>query len=270
MMHSRFSVYIHFIFFCFHIFYFCPSYAQRGQSFSEQSSTPQHNLAGFPSFFNSTVAKKGSYVFEIPTLSFDYGISENFTLGVNFLAPSLIYSLLEVYSFAMKARYNLFSNEAFSWSATIYPHLSLKQTQDYLRIYTLTSNFSYHVTSQLSFDLSLIFSALSEQNILNKIDIGTSSSEVSLYWIFISSNYFFNESFGVETNLGLSLYQSAKVDLPDTSGNISQGFQSIDKNFLGRFLLHYKTSEDTIFSGGFLSINSTQKIIPALFYTSKI
>lgn len=62
-----------------------PCWAQRGESFSSVA-TPAGATEGFTGFLDGDLAEAGSVVVNLPSLTLDYGVNENFTVGVIGLA----------------------------------------------------------------------------------------------------------------------------------------------------------------------------------------
>lgn len=258
------------IYFLFSILVSLSSFAQRGSNYSIQNKSNREFKKNLPNFFDSEALEKNTYAFEVPTLSIDYGVSDNFTFGLNLLAPIVAYRELKSYSIAAKARYKILAIDDFSWAATVYPFFSLNQGKNYFRTYLITNNVSYKILNGLNIDFSFIASNISIKNLIFNDEIGDSRIESNSYWTFLSLSYLFQEKFNIEANIGAPIYNNSKIDSFDSNGYISSGISSMNKNILGRLLVHYNISDDRFISAGILYLGTINKITPLFFYTWKI
>jgi hypothetical protein len=94
------------------------AHAQRGAAYTLDGNPPETPSSGFPGMFDANVAAKGSFVLDLPSLSADYGLTENVTIGTNgFFLGALALGVPAVY---VKARYRFLSSEKLASAFTTY------------------------------------------------------------------------------------------------------------------------------------------------------
>lgn len=230
-----------------------PTYAYRGQEFSSQVEPPSIPSEGLPGYFDSFVASRGKLVFELPTFSADYGVTNDFTVGANVLPYS--YLLLQKKpAFSIKGRYRFFSNGDFVSSITGYVgYIGGMQGVQFGGIATDSTSFSY---GSLTTNTSYFFSRFTMVNLhLGILKLGFSSTagqryEESLtglgFMAGLGAQHFLNETFGLEIQLmvpaGVRLAQDSSLMSLDMANNLKVVGQ--------RYLLHLKTGERAMLSGG--------------------
>ncbi|NBO38847.1 hypothetical protein EBU99_09715 [bacterium] len=146
------------------------AFAQRGSDYVSHRPISETPSSGIPGFFDTETASAGSLVFDVPSLSIDYGISEHLTLGTN--AVAVLSTSLWLANggksatpiVMLKARYRIFSQEGWTSSVTGYGggarlqagQINSLESRNILVTYALgTINFVKQFDSQ-SLGLSLL------------------------------------------------------------------------------------------------------------------
>lgn len=102
------------------------AYAQRGKSVNEEVSNNRTPLHGLPGFFDTELAQRNNFTFEIPTFALDYGATEKLTVGLNAITPlttALYLSSRESSGspvILLKTRYRIFATHG--WKSTLTAH----------------------------------------------------------------------------------------------------------------------------------------------------
>lgn len=107
------------------------AYAQRG-AVSTEVEPPQTASSGIAGFFDANTTQQKSLVFDFPTLTVDYGVTDNFTVGTNIIS---LFSLTDVVTSGAtntitflnsKTRYRLFVTR--DWTAALTGYLAFLST----------------------------------------------------------------------------------------------------------------------------------------------
>ncbi len=239
--------------------------AYRGESIEQLP--PLESPAGrLPGYMDAYVAPRGELIFELPTFSLDYGVTDRLTVGANLMATAMILS--EAPAFALKTRYLFFSNEKVASSLTLYGGALWMKQANLNNSYFLaaTQNTSYYFSSHsiLTFHLSLIRMGFSQgSNPMNEAN-GTLFSVLP----GLGYQYYFDDTFGFEAQV---LVPVALSLIGETTGsNMNLDIQR-SAGYLHRVLLNIRTGRDAVLSlgvGGVLSFaNKKESLIPLATFT---
>jgi len=104
-------------------------YAQRGETPSSDPTVFKTPGDGYPGFFDTNFADKGSLVVEwppvifplipMPSIAMDYGATESLTIGTNALVTTIPW-LVGARGLSFKARQLIYSSETMRSAATVY------------------------------------------------------------------------------------------------------------------------------------------------------
>ena len=94
------------------------AHAQRGGDYVVQSESIDTPKQGFPGAFNTRMAKRGGVVANLPLFQLDYGVTENFTAGINLLPAVSVFGGNHPGA-APRLRYRLYAGERFQSVATL-------------------------------------------------------------------------------------------------------------------------------------------------------
>lgn len=256
------------------------AHAQRGVVVDD-ATPPQTASSGIAGFFDTETNQKGNLVFDFPTLTLDYGVTDRLTVGTNVI--SLI-SLTDVLAskatntitlLQAKTRYRLFTTH--DWSAAVTGYLgflsTLKETDKieeknrqnaYLPAFTFNAA---HTFEGGSWGLSYASLYLSEDK-SERGSIDYSSSErhatvVSIWWRHqISSSI--DSEFLLATCPSLEQKNITSTIRLDTRESCF-GPRKIDP--LLRGLVSWRSSQQWLFSGGVLWIPGGRiKLLPVLAF----
>ncbi len=240
---------------CFLTFFITFSaHAQRGSDFIEQTPPVETPLGFFSGYFDTGMVPENRFTFDLPLTGFDYGITDNFTIGTN-TASTLVTSFTFNPFLFLKARYRFFSNKSISSVITGYlgyflipSSSSTPENTTWLINFTNNTSYFFNSNNILTFHFNTL--NFSSQN-------GDSSDKkyfkLSLNSIAFGLGYqtFFTDRFGIEGQFLYSPYFSISYDDPgqQTSLDFNTNSQSIP--FFVRILLNYKTGKESNLNFGY-------------------
>lgn len=203
------------------------AFAQRGGAYTLDGTPPTTPASGFPGMFDSNVADKGSFVLDIPTLSADYGLTENVTIGTNGLFLGLLVAGLP--SVYLKTRYRFLTTESLASSFTVYGGYSTnrvgsaagKTTFDgYLTGASNNTTYYFSERSYLNaffYYLKLGLNARAEENLEYQ------NTSITTLLAGASYQYWVTKWFGPQALVALSAYNSIVLDSSTISASASLG-----------------------------------------------
>lgn len=205
------------------ICYAFDSTSQRGLPFP-QSAPPATPTDGFPGFFDSNMADKGTIVADLPTFQVDYGINEKWTVGVNGLALAVGVAS-SAPSVVVKARYRLFSNESFRNALTTYlGYIDLPSKEDNNKLRMSTVLFSNNTTFYLtpSFHLnSFVIVGFTDLTQGKESTVNYAKASVTPVVVGAGANYFLGRVIGFSA-LGLyNVYTTIEIDTSEMAIDFS-------------------------------------------------
>jgi hypothetical protein len=198
-------------------------FAQRGASF-DGSATPSDSLTqGFPGYFDTNVARKGSLVVEFPPMlmglvptpftAVDYGVSDTLTVGTNAVLTTLPW-LFGVKGASLKIRSLVVGDHAQQGSATYYTGgLSASQGSTtanmYYHLFTWNHSWSFREIHQISLhgNYTRINFELGTTKDLNHQEINLSTMQAGAGY-----GYRLNHKWGFRINGVTSILQSIELD----------------------------------------------------------
>lgn len=203
------------------------AYAQRGGGFTLSENPPTTRSSGFPGMFDANVADKGSFVLDLPSLSADYGLTENVTIGTNGLFLGLLaFGLPSVY---FKTRYRFLSSSSFASSFTLYGGYSTNRvgsaaggTQFDVYLVGASSNTTYYFSDR-SYLNAFFYYLKVGLNATAEDDLEYQNTSVTTLLAGASYQYWFTKWFGPQALVALSAYNSIVLDSSTLSASASLG-----------------------------------------------
>lgn len=235
--------------------------AQRGASYEGNSHAWNAPSRGFPGYFDTNVADKGSMVLELPPLiyglipmpstAFDYGVTESLTVGTNALLTTLPW-LFGAQGAAIKARSLLIGTAEHQSAATVYAgFLSAQGTTPVNAVYeNATWNHSWRPASAHTITGHLNYLRL-DGNIGKKNDLKYMSLSVTTFLVGVGYGYEISPIMGVRGMVTSTAYSS--IDIMTTVADLSQtSSPAITKNpnRLAQVQFEYHTSGDWLVGVG--------------------
>jgi hypothetical protein len=205
-------------------------------------------LSGMPGFFNASMASAKTSIFELPTFSFDYGVTDDFTLGTNFLPA---FGLIAGYpSGSVKAKYRFISQKNYASTITGYATglwaTEPSQTNSF-RLLILTNNHTFYSSRYHAF--SLQFNAINARVSTEK-NSAESSNSATIIAPGLGYEYFFNDWFGYEAQFMLPVTTQFQLETPFQATTAHQK----QMYFPSRLNLQIKSSQTTAWSVGMIGL----------------
>jgi hypothetical protein len=227
---------------------------------------------GLPGYFDAHVAGRGRAVLEIPTMTLDYGVTENFTVGVNALPGFIL--LAGQPAFMGKLRYRFFSTDKLASTISVYgggflvtPERS-EILSSSLTYGSITSNTTYYFDRYTSINFHLTAARLTtavEKSARIK-------EEVSLFGFIpgIQVQKYFSDSFGLEGLFLIPLVTQATGDTVGASFDLNLMYlNGRTRYFPFRLMGNLKTGDEAVLSFGAGGITSFKesKLFPMITFT---
>lgn len=259
------------------------AFAYRGQTAVEQKPPLKSPGNGFPGFFDPHTAAQGSLVFDLPTFSVDYGITDHWTLGTN-LVPLTATLLTQVPIFSLKTRYQFFSNRFLASSFTLYggyagfdfDRAQVQMATGKDKIDGKLDSYFVLVSQNTAVSVARATSVILHLSYFNAGGYFTKNYRSQDYvgvagWLGgLGVQSYLNDWFGLEAHLAAPFAPSV------TSESISSNLHvnlSLNNNYpvLFRTLLNFKINEDSLLSLGAMGLAILPQgyagVIPSVNYT---
>jgi hypothetical protein len=235
------------------------AFAQRGENSSQQNPPPITPLSSFAGYFDTGMLPTNRFSFDLPFTGFDYGVTENFTIGTNSVS-SIIASLTLQPLLYLKTRYRFFSNKKLSsvltgYGGYFYFPSQNNYPQNISWFLNFTNNTSYFINKNniLNFHLTALkFSAQTGDPNDKKY------LKISLDTIALGVGYqtFFTNDFGIEGQLLYSPYFNLSFDNPSQQSSLNLNTTNNAIPFFIRILANYKTGEESNLTFGYWNLNN--------------
>lgn len=239
---------------------FCqsPAYAQRGSQMPLPNSDvpPATANDGFPGFFDTNMANTNSFVFDVPTFNFDYGVNEKLTIGANGIgALFLVTTFTPILS--AKLRYRLFSTENMRDTLTVYgTYAKLRKTpknpSTMFEAVVMTNNFTYYFNERSQIYASTLVGRLQyTESVSSEIDY----QKLSLTPVIVSVGYqhFFTERLGLSPLLIYNFLSKVQLDSAQAAVSTSNSAAASSSNLMIRVNLDVKLGDSFLLSAYQLS-----------------
>lgn len=244
---------------CFFILFITyPVFAQRGKDSIQQSAPISTPLSFFAGYFDTGMVPKDRYTLDLPLTGFDYGVTENFTIGSNAVMSIFATYALQPFIY-LKARYRFFSTKNISSVITgygSYIYLSpqgnnLKTTISY---YNFTNNTSYFFNPHniLTFHLTALSLNLQSGEAQ---DLKYYKLSVNTIAVGLGYQFFFNETFGFEGQFLYAPYFRISFDDPSQQSSLDYTTGSNSIPYFARFLVNIKTGNESNLNFGIWNLS---------------
>lgn len=240
--------------------------AQRGGSYGENAKPWESTSQGFPGYFDTNVARKGSLVVEFPPMIFgilptpfvavDYGVTDTLTIGTNGVVSALPW-LLNGEGASIKIRSLLLGDETEQSAVTYYGGIIRIHGKTQINSYyhVMTWNHAWRIGSRHTIGARANYIRLNvelgEETDLNHADLGFSS-------FMTGAGYGFeiNPRWALRADAIASLYQSIEADTVAISFNQSSSLRKPKSTTLiGVGQVEYHPFEDWLFGLGVTGFN---------------
>ena len=253
-----------------------PSMAYRGQNVVQLDRPVGGPSSGMPGYLDAQVVRKGQWVAELPTMSLHYGVTPQLTLGTN-LIPLGVVAFTGHPSFALKARYQYFSNSKFASAVSVYGggFWGDSLTGGYL-LGTHNTTYFFSPYSQLTFHLGGAHASINQSyggsDLSPPVSSRLGSSKSGIVTVSgISYQHYFTDFFGLQADLLYLASSKVSILAPGQVGKI--GLLEDSWVFPWRTILNLKTNPHSILSLGLMGFyqwgRSEHKAfaLPMLSYT---
>lgn len=255
---------------------------QEASSVSGARVFPSVPNAGVPGFLDAEVAPKGNFVLELPLTSFDYGVTDKFTIGTNIGFTGLL-ALSGIAGGWGKARYKLIETERSQTSLTGYlgftygeaakdPVPAQKRVENvFLLPYAVTLNTSFvllpwlHLTGHGS--VMGMRTSVTEKIGGKEIDTVTN---LSFFYLGTGLNFLAGSSFSVQLDAGFSPYVLGSISSALADGSF--GISPLSSGLLSghaRVQALLRTSPTSLWSFGLMagSLLGESRLLPIIAWS---
>lgn len=225
---------------------------------------------GFSGFFDSKMVRKESTVMQIPLFSFDYGVTEHFSLGAN--ALPFLAVLAGNPAGSLQGRYRFFSSETVSSTLSAYGGLLSTSTRDSttsMGYLAASLNTTYHFDSYQSFNLHLSSIKFWHDALTTQTSLDLS---LDTYATGLGFEKFFSDWFGLETQILFPLNVNLRVE--DPTARVSQNFLQSSYYIPYRLIANFKPSRSHLLGLGIMGVAISenkgswkQVIVPSVNYS---
>ena len=235
--------------------------AQRGATYEGNAHAWDAPSQGFPGYFDTGVAEKGSFVVELPPLIYgilpmpstavDYGLTDNMTVGTNALLTTVPW-LFGAQGVSIKARSLLVGTEEHQSTATVYAgYLGVYGTTRVNAVYeNATWNHSWRPSHDHTITGHLNYLRM-DAGLGKTSDLNHMSISVTTVLLGIGYGYEISPKMDIRGMLNTTAYSS--IDILTTVADLSQtSSPAITKqpNRLAQLQLEYHTMNDWLVSVG--------------------
>lgn len=231
------------------IFNFYPiCYGQRGNNFSfPQENAPQTPLDGFPGFFDTNMAQNDSFVFDLPSFTLDFGLSDRLTLGINSLGAFFTSVSLQPLLLA-KARYRLFSTPQFRNALTFYGGYSnISKTKNnpssHANALLFSNNFNYYLNENSQLYGSLLFGHI-DYSVAEASSPDFEKTSFRPFFISLGYQYFFSDWVGVSPLVIYNAYSHIEFDSSQIAFQSESKLAAESSNAIFRLALDTKIGDN--------------------------
>lgn len=238
--------------------------AQRGQGEATQTPPPKTPLTGFPGAFDTNLADPGSLVLDIPSLSVDYGLTENLTVGTNgwFALPVLVGSP----AIFVKARYRFFSDDSFASAITGYGgflHSSGEGEDGDVEssngsLVMLSSTNTFYLSPETTLTAFLWFLQLGFAQ-GERGDVDYASAKISSTFFGLNLQHWFNDRVGPALLAFVGAQSSTEIDSAGLSVRASSGLSFLSQGaYFVRGLVEFRAGR-WLFSPGLFTSGAPEE-----------
>jgi len=234
-------------------------FAQRGPQSKDSDSSFSDIFPLVPGYFDTQVAPKNKFTFDMPLMGLFYGITDDLTIGTNSVGVlTSLFSLQPALSFTI--RYRFYSSKKISATVTGYTGLMSFPTvsQDlgiWARFGNATLNFAYLLNKNnlLYFNMTAMTFCFQRGSAR---DTNFSKMDITAKGGGLGYSHFFTDSFGIEMqSLVLPFFQYQNEDVTQiVSFRVSQNKRTQYPFFVGVFG-NYKTGPQSVLSFGLWNLD---------------
>jgi hypothetical protein len=135
------------------LFYFIFSILGFTASYSANAET-DNTLAGLPGFFDTSTPEEGKVTLSLPLTSIDYGITDRWSIGTNFIAEIAPAANRKIPLY-LNTRYRFYDRSGFTSAASLYTYDAYNNSKNHFYSALLSWNNQYYLTPRNMITLSV-------------------------------------------------------------------------------------------------------------------